>query len=213
MSPAGLAVGALAHMPAIAWRCRRRCLADTPGLLQVKRELADARSQLKEEAGKREEAKTALVSEQQYFANKLAELEGMTRGMTPLPASALQSMECGDAVPYACGVLISLPCSGAPSGTPGGQVHDHIQRMKKQLQAVGDGDDIARVAKRTMLTPAASTQPPRPPSRSPLTPKTGLSQPRLGSDASPAHSATPRSGKCVTAQDSAQYWHRRCART
>lgn len=98
-------------------------------------------------------------------------------------------------------------CAGAPSGTPGSQVHAHIQRMKKQLQAVGNGDDIARVAKRTMLTPAPSAH--RPPSRSPLTPKTAMSQPRMGSDASPAHSA--RSGKGATAQDSAQYWHRRCA--
>lgn len=188
-------------------------LFGTPGLLQVKRELADARSQLKEEAGKREEAKTALISEQQYFASKLVELEGMTRGMTPRLAFISRSVASGkQSFLRAYVVLMCLPCSGAPSGTPGSQVHDHIQRMKKQVQAVGDGEDISRVAKRTMLTPAASVQPLRPPSRSPLTPKTGLSQPRLGSDASPAHSATPRSGKCVTAQDSAQYWHRRCAR-
>lgn len=62
-------------------------LQPVSGPLQVKRELGDARSQLKEERGKREEAKSALISEQQHFASKLAELEGMTRGMTPVHAA------------------------------------------------------------------------------------------------------------------------------
>eukprot|EP00892_Ulva_mutabilis_P003444 jgi/Ulvmu1/1471/UM011_0201.1 len=156
---------------------REQCLAKEAEVTSVKSELADVKKQLKEERGKREEAKSALISEQQYFASKLAELEGMTRG--------------------------------SATGTPGSQVHNHIQRMKKQLQAVGDGGDVAHVAKRTMLTPSQPVPPARPPSRSPLTPKTTLSQPRLSSDASPARSATPRSGKGLTAQDSAQYWHRR----
>lgn len=75
--------------------------------VQVKGALADVKKQLKEERGKREEAKAALISEQQYFASKLAELEAMTRG-TAAPPQQL----CGTTVGAGCllSVFVARVC-------------------------------------------------------------------------------------------------------
>jgi hypothetical protein len=50
--------------------------------VQAKSDAENLRSQLKEEQARHQEAKRTLLAEQQYFTDKIAELESLTKGAT-----------------------------------------------------------------------------------------------------------------------------------
>lgn len=49
-------------------------------VLQAKQDAKNLRAQLKDEKAKLKQAQQALVNEQQYFMNKLADMEAITKG-------------------------------------------------------------------------------------------------------------------------------------
>ena len=58
--------------------------------VQAKQDAENVRAQLKDEKAKQKQAQQALVSEQQYFMNKLADMEMITKGIhSPLCVHAL----------------------------------------------------------------------------------------------------------------------------
>lgn len=70
--------------------CYQRLLLRTGMHVQAKQDAENVRAQLKDEKAKQKQAQQALVSEQQYFMNKLADMEMITKGIhSPLCVHAL----------------------------------------------------------------------------------------------------------------------------
>jgi hypothetical protein len=85
-------------------------------------------------------------------------------------------------------------------GTPGGEVHEHIQRIKRRLSETVLSSEPE--ASQRAVTPL---RPHNRPATTP-TPRSRPSLSRQGTEAS-LSICTPRSGRA--AQESAKYWHRR----
>jgi hypothetical protein len=60
----------------------------------VKQEAENLRAQLKEEKAKHKQAQQALVREQQYFMDKLADMEAVTKGAPFLDDSSSACVLC-----------------------------------------------------------------------------------------------------------------------
>lgn len=60
-----------------------RLLLLTGAVLQANQDAENLRAQLKEEKAQNKQAQQALVDEQQYFMNKLADMETITKGVHP----------------------------------------------------------------------------------------------------------------------------------
>ena len=105
--------------------------------------------------------------------------------------------------------------AGAEAGTPGGDVHMNLQRIKKQVEAVQGGTELEGIKHRSMMTPPAQLKltpavsfPPR---------STGAAAAALtarpGTASTAMTSRTPLSNLgSAAAQSDADYWHRRCGR-
>ena len=61
--------------------CLQAELVRTGVSLQAKQDAENLRAQLKDEQAKQKQAQQALVNEQQYFMNKLADMEAITKGV------------------------------------------------------------------------------------------------------------------------------------
>ena len=195
--------------------------------------IADLKAQLLDEQRKHKQAKDSLLSEQQYFASEIAQLESLTRGALPCPRPWSNTVNTSIALGYSCGHLHQLRfahigdisrnglvrcAADAPDGTPGGTVYRSIQRIKKQVEAVQDGATLSNVRNRTMGTPpiALKLTPTIPQPRTGATPRLATANTggaaRPGTASTVATSRTPLSTLGANAgQSDADFWHRRSA--
>lgn len=62
--------------------------------MQAKQDADNLRSQLQDEKAKQKQAQEALVAEQQYFMNKLADMEAITKGVCETQYSESKCSVC-----------------------------------------------------------------------------------------------------------------------
>jgi hypothetical protein len=107
-------------------------------------------------------------------------------------------------------VLLCIPnkTRGADEAgdTPGGAMHSRLKRIKKQVEAVSDGERLSLVRHRSMLTPTLPALKLTPTFSIPPRPSTA--RPDTASTAATSRTPLSQLGSAAMQSD-ADYWHRR----